>query len=77
MRNNYKLEPEEIEQFNRLRPLQGEAVSFWKRVSIKRGLDYKTTLSNLDEPYTFTGMKIGHGKHWCYPSPIKCPKLPS
>jgi hypothetical protein len=76
MRKTYKLDLDEIEQFKKLKPYQGEAVTFWKRVAIRRGIDYMTTLGKIDEPYTFTGLELGHGKHWCWPQPLKCPKLP-
>jgi len=68
MRQQHQLTQEEIKEFKQLHP-NSDVWRFWSRVAMARGLDYKTLLSI---PYThnFTGLPIGHEKHWCWPSPL-------
>ena len=70
------LTAEEIDQFNRLRPVDGAAVTFWKAVADARGLDYATLLCYRGRPYEFTALPWGHGKPWCWPMEAKCKANP-
>lgn len=75
MRNAYSLEPDEQLRFDRLKwtKREGAAVAFWKSVAERRGLDPKTIITY--EPGTFTALPLGHGKHWCWPSPLRAPPI--
>ncbi len=70
-RKDYKLTDHELDNFNRLRPNQGEAVDFWTVVALVRGLDYKSIIGNVVDHRSFTALPLGHDKHWCYPYPKK------
>lgn len=69
LRKTYQLEPHEVRQFYRLRPLPGVALSFWKNVADARGLDYKSLIT---DGRSFSGLPKDHGKQWCYPIPLAC-----
>lgn len=73
MRAKFELSHDEQQKFRRLQPYQGEALAFWATVARSRGLDPKSVLS--DAP-SFSGLALGHGKHWCFPAPIECKKKP-
>jgi hypothetical protein len=73
MRQQHQLTPHEQRKFARLRPFQGEALAFWSYVARVRGLDPTTVISN---GLNFTALPSGHGKHWCYPTKLKCSKKP-
>lgn len=64
----------EWDSFNNIRPFQGEALSFWRRVAEVRNLDPKSILSLNDK---FTALPTGHEHHWCYPLALKCKRKPS
>ena len=59
----------EWDEFNRLRPIPGEAFDFWQKVSLARRLDYKTLLPQHE---TMSALPLGHTEHWCWPSTLKC-----
>ena len=73
MRQKFELDSRERDQFERLRPIQGEAIAFWSRVAKRRELDPESVIS---AGYNFTALPTGHGKQWCYPIPLKCKKKP-
>jgi hypothetical protein len=73
MRKKFELDPRERDQFERLRPIQGEALAFWARVAARRELDPKSVIS---AGYNFTALPKGHGKWWSFPIPLKCKKQP-
>ena len=73
MRKKFELTHIELAQFNRLRPIQGEALAFWARVALNRELDPKSVIS---EGLKFTALPKGHGKWWSFPIPLKCKKQP-
>lgn len=75
MRRKYTLSETELKQFRALRyhPFQNMAFNFWAKVANARGLDPKSIISAGE---TFTGLPVGHGKHWCFPIPLKCNKAP-
>jgi hypothetical protein len=68
-----KLTSEEREAFRKLKPNQGEALNFWFKVALARGLDYKTFM--YEDGYV-SGLPWGHGKYWCWPSDLKCRQKP-
>lgn len=72
-RQFYSLTKQELYQFRKLRPEEGQAIDFWARVAISRGLDPQTIISDRKG---FSGLPDGHGKHWCYPIRLKCRKRP-
>lgn len=74
MRKTYKLAEAEFRRFQRLKPFQHEALSFWKYVAKIRSLDPASMITNGE---TFTALELGHGKHWCFPIPLMCKKKPS
>lgn len=69
----YHLTPTEMRDFDRLPPFEGFAWKFWQRVAYVRDLDYTTIIARAPH---FTALPLGHGKHWCFPSPLKCKKPP-
>jgi hypothetical protein len=73
MRKQFELNHVELSQFRRLKPDQGVALAFWARVALSRDLDPESVISN---GMTFTALPQGHGKHWCWPLPLKCKKQP-
>ena len=73
MRKQFTLNDEEDAAFRRLRPFQGAAFSFWRRVALARGLDPTSIISDAPR---FSGLPLAHNKNWCYPSPLKCAKAP-
>lgn len=73
MRNTFALTTTERSEFYRLRALPGEAVEFWQKVAVARGLDPYSVISNGN---TFTALSKGHGKQWCYPLPLKNKRNP-
>lgn len=74
MRQKFRLSLTEYRQFSRLKPFEGEAFQFWCRVAKSRGLDPASIISNGEY---FTGLPKDHGKHWCFPIPLKCQRKPS
>lgn len=76
MRQTYKLTNEEWRKFNRLEPELGVAFAFWWAVANDRKLDSSTLLSERDGK-AFSGLPLGHGKHWCYPHSLQCKNPPS
>jgi hypothetical protein len=74
MRKSFILTEIEYSAFKRLRPIQGEAISFWHRVARRRELDPGSIISNGE---TFTALPMDHGKQWCFPIVLKCKKKPS
>ena len=73
MRTKHQLTDVELSKFRRLPPYQNEALSFWRWIAKSRNLDPKTLITNGRD---FTGLPVGHGKHWCFPIPLKCRKKP-
>jgi hypothetical protein len=69
MRKTFRLSDLEFRQFRNLNPFPHDAIAFWKRMAIARGCDPRSVISN---GATFTALPEGHGKHWCYPIPLKC-----
>jgi hypothetical protein len=67
LRKSYYLNAKEQADFHKLKPEEGEAVRFWGFVAHNRGLDPDTVIGDVDDPYIFTAMPYGHGKHWCFP----------
>jgi hypothetical protein len=76
LRQTYTLSPEERLEFAALWPQELKAFKFWQRVAAARGLDYTTLIGSEHSMYSFTAMPIGHGKHWCWPEPLKLEKKP-
>lgn len=72
-RQFYSLTKQELYQFRKLRPIEGEAIDFWAKVAISRGLDPQTIISDRKG---FSGLPENHGKPWCYPMRLKCRKRP-
>jgi hypothetical protein len=68
-RLHFSLTKQELSDFRKLRPVEGEAIDFWGKVAISRGLDPKTIISDRKG---FSGLPEGHGKHWCFPSKLRC-----
>lgn len=75
MRNTFTMTEIETAQFYRLRPNQGEAIAFWNRVAQRRELDPKSMITE-GHFGRFTALPLNHGKHWCFPIPLKCQKKP-
>ena len=73
IRNEFTLTSFEQRWFDRLPPIEGAAVVFWKKAAFDRGLDPASVISN---GYKFTALPEGHGKHWCFPSPLQCKRKP-
>ena len=73
LRQSFQLTPQEQKRFRRLKPVEGEAMSFWQRAAHVRGMDPETVISN---GRGFTALPYGHGKQWCYPIPLKCKRRP-
>ena len=73
MRQRFELTHDEMLSFQRLRPFQGAALTFWRRIAAARGLDPKTIMSTAPK---FSGLPLGHNLPWCHPIPIKCNKRP-
>lgn len=75
-RRTYSLTPEECDAFRAL-PINGisgnRAFAFWSTAARARGLDPATVIATPD---SFTALPVGHGKHWCWPTPLKCKKAP-
>lgn len=72
-RQRYTLTDEEREAFAALsrRRIHADAAPvwrFWQAVAAARGLDHKTIINKPDG--SFTALPLGHGKHWCWPSPL-------
>lgn len=65
--------PMENEEFNKLsygsRLTATRVWDFWKDVAANRDLDYKS-LNGM------TALPLDHGKHWCWPSPLKLVNRP-
>ena len=82
MRQKHTLTDAEQKEFWQLnqksqtnRAVAGEAWTFWRKVAAARNLD-PTTLIGKDWAAELSGLPIGHGKHWCYPSPLQCQHRP-
>ena len=74
----FKLNRDEIDVFNRLKPEQGAASTFWRQVGADHKLDYRSILPRKENHgYEFSGLPEGHKHHWCYPSPLHCAKRPA
>ena len=73
-RKTYELNSEEIDVFERLPPIPEVARRFWDRMAVARGLDQRSVIGLAG--YRFTALSVGHGKHWCYPSPLECKAQP-
>jgi hypothetical protein len=82
-RETYRLTPAERTALDNLWPSSGFATGegggfgFWRAVAKRRGLDYSTILGNPYDRSKFTALPLGHGEHWCWPSPLKCAKPPA
>lgn len=70
MRKAYELTAAEKRSLDRAPPIEGRAFAIWHQIAEERGLDVHSLLST--GPLTFTGLPLGHGKHWCFPSSLKC-----
>ena len=75
MRKAFKLNHAEWRQVRALPPVQGIALQWWHNKAISLGLDPKTLLM-CDDGWRFTGLPLGHGKHWCWPIDLKCRFIP-
>lgn len=75
-RRTYELLPEEAFVFRHLRSHDGAAWTFWRQVAKRLGIDVGTILAvpSGDRTIMFSALPTGHGKHWCWPSPLICPK---
>lgn len=75
-RQTYRLTPAERLAFAKLGhgwpPNVAEVHRFWGDVGHARGLDPATIIGVPYEPHAFTALPQGHGKHWCWPLPLKC-----
>ena len=71
MRQTHKLSHAEWRQVKALPPVQGVALEWWRLKALSVGLD-SSTLLMCDDGWRFTGLPLGHGKHWCYPIELKC-----
>lgn len=72
-RQSHQLSDLESKQFYNLRPFPGDAWSFWRRAASVRGLDPETLITKGE---VFSGLPVGHGKHWCFPIPLECKGRP-
>ena len=71
-RQNFGFTRTELRQWNRLRPIPGEARLFWDCVAVARNLDPESIIAdNSQQDVSFTGLLKGHNKHWCFPAPLK------
>ena len=81
-RSTYRLTADELDALNALWPLprfvtdSGRTWEFWRWVAAARGLDYTTIIGKPFVRDTFTALPLGHGKHWCWPSPLNLQKPP-
>lgn len=76
-RQTHTLMDQEQLVFGRLRAIYHGAGAadiwrFWRSVASARGLDPETIIGNLGHPEIFSALPLGHGKHWCWPMPLKC-----
>src|SRR5579885_1092405 len=73
-RNTYRLTPAERISFANLRPFfDASAVfRFWGQVARSRGLDPATVIGVPFQPDAFTALPWDHGRHWCWPMPLRC-----
>lgn len=77
VRARYSLTLAEIDDLNRLRPAEGVAFPFWRRIAADRGVDPKTIITAVGNHHAFTALPIGHKKpHWCWPSALTLTKRP-
>ena len=81
MRNKYELTDEELAELKALRDDYTDeergldAWGFWFKVCKTRGLDSATAIAGHVRGQ-FSALPLGHNRHWCYPSPLKCAKAP-
>ncbi len=73
-RVTFTLTPRERDEFEALRPIQGEAWKLWQKVATKRGQDYRSIMVDNGK---ITALPAGHGLPWCYPMPVKCKRKSS
>ena len=71
MRKEYTLTDNEFGAFRKLGNYPEEGFDFWRDVARARNLDYKTIIGNVTNQRSFTALPVGHGKHWCFPLPLK------
>jgi hypothetical protein len=72
-RRTFKLSPAEDDEFNRLRPIPGEAFEFWGRVAARRGLSPRTIIS---DKHVFSGLPAHYVGPWCWPMTLVCQHKP-
>lgn len=66
-----KLDPKEWSDFHDIRN-EAQAWRFWQAVANERGLDPHSLYSSDGTVQKVSGLPLGHGKHWCWPVPLKC-----
>ena len=72
-RRKHVLSAEEQREFAALRADPADAWHFWWRAALARGLDPGSLVTAAPD---FTGLPAGHGRHWCWPSPLQCKQRP-
>ena len=76
-RRKHVLSAEEQREFAALRaqhdPDPADVWHFWWRAALARGLDPGSLVTAAPD---FTGLPVGHGQHWCWPSPLACRQRP-
>ena len=70
----FTLSPQENRKRRRLKPQPGAAFSFWKDKAQELGLDHRTIMMGDEEHYS--GLPLGHNRHWCYPYDLICKERP-
>lgn len=48
-----------------------EARDWWGQVAHLNGIDPGSIIHSSIDSTKFTALPIGHGKHWCWPSPLQ------
>ena len=77
-RATYHLQGEQITRLQQLPTAQwatGVAFRFWRELCGELGLDVKSVITLPG--YRFTALPLNHGKHWCWPYPLKCTRAAS
>ena len=74
-RQEISLTKAERQTFQDLRPEPDQAFLFWERVCKERDLDWRSVMPD-PETNKMTALPLNHGKHWCWPWPLKCKDPP-
>lgn len=72
-RKVYELTPQEALELKHLRDAPCVAFEFWRKVAARLDVDPETILAHpCGDRSKFTALPFGHGKWWCWPSPLEC-----